>query len=323
MTTSRPAVSVLLTSYNRASFIAASIESVLQQTFTDFELLIVDDCSTDGTLDIVRAYERRDSRIRLVCNDHNLGQFPNRNHAAALARADLMKFHDSDDLMYPHCLQVMVSMLSSEPRAGFGLSKGSVWPGGPCPMLLTPRLAYQREYFGQGMFSCGPSGAIFRTETFRRLGGFENAGVPSDALFWMRACTTENVLLLPADLFWYRVHPHQELQSAAGQQQYARVAGWMWQALNRPECPLSRDEREQARRNFTYHLAKRTMQDLRRGRWTFAARRLRYSTLTLTDGLRYLRRPRRNNLAGTPLGPDGDFVTPSWAVAQHETAHKP
>ena len=323
MTPSRPAVSVLLTSFNRAAFVAASIESVLQQTFGDFELLIVDDCSTDGTLDIVRDYERRDSRIRVVCNERNLGQFPNRNRAAELARGELMKYHDSDDLMYPHCLHVMVSMLLAEPRAGFGLSKGTVWPGGPCPMLLTPRMAYQREFFGQGMFSCGPAGAIFRTDTFRRLGGFEDVGVPSDALFWMRACTTEHVLLLPADLFWYRVHPQQELQSAAARQQYARVAGWMWQALNWPECPLIPEEREQARRNFTYHLAKRTLQDLRRGRWTFATARLRHSTLTLADWLRYLRPPRRDNLAGTPLGPDGGFLTPSWASARQEPARKP
>ena len=52
----RPSVSVLLTSYNRAKFIRASIESVLQQTFTDFELLIVDDCSTDNTCEIAREY---------------------------------------------------------------------------------------------------------------------------------------------------------------------------------------------------------------------------------------------------------------------------
>ena len=148
--------------------------------------------------------------------------------------------------MYPHCLAVMVPMLLSEPRAGFGLSTGTLWPGGPCPMLLTPRMAYQREFLGAGLFMCGPSGAIFRTDVFRRLGGFVDEGAPSDHLFWMRACTTVNVLLLPADLFWYRVHPQQEFQSAAGAQQYARVAGWLWRALDAPECPLTPEEREQA-----------------------------------------------------------------------------
>jgi len=309
-----PRVSVLMTAYNRAGYIASSIESVLAQTFTDLELVIVDDCSTDGTLAIAREYERLDPRVRVAVNERNLGDYGNRNHAATLVRAPLFKYHDSDDLMYPHCLHTMVTMLESEPRAGFGLSRGSLWPGGPCPMLLTPRMAYQREFFGDGLFSCGPSGAIFRTQVFRDLGGFVDEGAASDHLFWMRACTSVDVLLLPSDLFWYRIHPAQEFQSARAQRQYAKMAGWIWQAIDAPECPLTPAEREQAKRNRAYHLARRTLQDVRRGRWRFALDRLRHSTMTPGDWLRYLRPPQRSALAGTPLGADGDFVTPSWAA---------
>jgi glycosyltransferase involved in cell wall biosynthesis len=285
---------------------------VLAQTFSDFELIVVDDCSTDGTLELAREYERLDARVRVVVNEQNLGDYRNRNHAAAFVGAPLFKYHDSDDLMYPHCLQVMVSMMDAEPRAGFGLSTGAAWPGGPCPMLLTPRMAYQREFFGGGLFQCGPAGAIFRTETFRQLGGFVDSGAASDHLFWMRACMTVNVLLLPADLFWYRIHPSQEFQSERAQRQYAKMAGSIWQALDAPACPLTPAEREQARRNRAYHLAKRTLEDVRRGRWRIAAERLRFSNMTVGDWLKYLRRPRRNAIAGTPLAADGDFVTPSW-----------
>ena len=144
--TTAPTVSVLLTAYNRERYIASSIESVLAQTFGDFELLITDNCSTDGTLKSPSRYTLVDSRVRVVVNERNLGQFGNRNRAAELSRGSLLKYHDSDDLMYPHCLAAMVAMLQSEPRAGFGLSSGSAWTGGPCPMLLTPRMAYQREY---------------------------------------------------------------------------------------------------------------------------------------------------------------------------------
>ena len=308
-----PTVSVLLTAYNRSRFIAASIESVLAQTFTDFELVIVDDCSTDDTLEIARGYERRDSRVRVIANERNLGQFPNRNRAAELARAELMKFHDSDDLMYPHCLQVMVSMMQSEPAAGFGLTKGANWPGGPCPMLLTPRMAYQREFLGQGISSPGPAGAIFRTAVFRKLGGFEDVGVPSDTLFWIRACATEHVLLLPADLFWYRTHADQEFHSAAAEAQYAKVAGWAWDALNAPGCPLTPAEREQAKRNRAILLAKRTVQDIRRGRWKYSFDRLRHSKLTIGDWLRYLRPPARDMFAGTPVDANGEFIVPTWS----------
>ena len=83
---SAPAVSVLLTTYNRESFLASAIESVLCPDLQDFELLIVDDGSTDRTVEIARAYERLDSRVRVVVNERNLGQFRNRNRAAELAR---------------------------------------------------------------------------------------------------------------------------------------------------------------------------------------------------------------------------------------------
>jgi len=309
-----PLVSVLLTSYNRERYIATSIESVLTQTFGDFELLVTDNCSTDGSADIARSYERLDTRVRVVVNERNLGQFGNRNHAAELARAPLLKYHDSDDLMYRHCLEVMVSMLMSEPRAGFGLSCGWCWPGGPCPMLLTPRMAYQREFLGGGLFMCGPSGAIFRTGVFRELGGFVDHGAPSDHLFWLRACARINVLLLPADLFWYRQHPSQEFQSARAQREYALVFGASCQALNVRDCPLTPEEREQAKRNRVYHLAKRTAQDLRRARWTTVHTRLRTSGLSLRDWLTYLRPPRRDALAGTPVDANGEYVIPQSSV---------
>ena len=81
-----PRISVLLTSYNREDFIAASIESVLAQTVTDLELVICDDRSSDGTADIVRDYVRRDSRIRFSVNARNLGDYSNRRQVARNAR---------------------------------------------------------------------------------------------------------------------------------------------------------------------------------------------------------------------------------------------
>src|SRR5262249_10669932 len=174
--TGAPIVSVLVTSYNRERYIGASIESVLSQTFGDFELLVTDNCSTDATLEIARGYERIDRRIRVVVNERNLGQFGNRNRAAELARATLLKYHDSDDVMYPHCLGVMVTAMQTVPEAVIGLSAGRYWYGGPCPMLLTPRLSFQREFLGAGLFNQGPGSAIFRADAFRALGGWIDRG---------------------------------------------------------------------------------------------------------------------------------------------------
>ena len=83
---SRPLVTVLLTAYNRERYIVASIESVLAQSCGNFELVVVDDRSSDATLAIAREYERKDSRVRVHANERNLGDYGNRNFAASLAR---------------------------------------------------------------------------------------------------------------------------------------------------------------------------------------------------------------------------------------------
>jgi len=306
-----PAVSVLITSYNRQACLAAAIESVLAQRFTDFELLVVDDASTDGSVEVARRHER-DPRVRVVVNEKNLGQFPNRNHAASLARAPLIKFHDSDDLMYPHCLEVMVECLRTEPRADFALSGSRTWNGGPCPMLLTPADSYRREFLGAGMFNLGPACALFRTAFFRATGGFPERGVASDYLFWLAACREARVLLVPGDLFWYRVHGGQELVSPAAARDYAASWGAGWRALEHADCPLGSSELVQARRNWLYILLRSSWRDLRRGRPSLAWFRLRRAELGLRDLLTYLRRPRRDRWAGTPLDPAGEFLVPGW-----------
>ena len=293
-----PLVSVLLTVYNRERCLAESIESVLAQTFGDFELIVVDDHSSDGSVDIARQYERLDRRIRVVTNDRNYGQFPNRNRAASFATAPFLKFHDSDDVMYPHCLAVMLPPVQAESRAGFGLSGDRSWPGCAVPRLLTPRQAYQREFLGFGLFMYGPACALFRSEVFRQLGGFDDYGTPSDTIFWMRAAARHPVLLLPGDLFYYRVHPDQLLRAPGAARAYASVAGHAWRSLSAPDCPLSENERRMARRNLAGTTAKSIWNAVRSGDFGLAAARIAGAGMSLGDWARYLRRPLRSSLAG-------------------------
>jgi glycosyltransferase involved in cell wall biosynthesis len=300
-----PRISVLLTSYNREDYIAESIESVLAQSLTDFELIICDDRSGDGTVGIIREYAQRDPRIRFSINERNLGDYANRRHVAGLARGRFLKYHDSDDVMYPHCLATMVEPLEAEPRAAFALSSARGWPGGPCPMLLTPRLAYEREFLGAGLFQQGPASALFRAEAFRALGGFPEVDFSGDYLFWLRACQTVNVLLVPGDLFYYRVHASQEIAKPASLVAYARGAAEAWRVLNSQECPLTGDALEYAKRNFVYSQARGIYRHLKAGRVRAAAVTSRHLGLNVTDWVSYLRPPRRTATAGTPPAGEG------------------
>ncbi|MGE3274097.1 MAG: glycosyltransferase family 2 protein [Vicinamibacterales bacterium] len=299
---SAPAVSVVMTAHNRERYIAGAIESVLAQTFDDLELIVCDDGSSDRTVEIAEAYAAQDPRVRVVRNPANLGDYPNRNHAATFARGRYLKYHDSDDVMYPHCLSVMHGMLDAEPSAGFALSASGAWPGGPCPMLLTPEQAYQREYLGSGLFHLGPAAALFRTDVFRTLGGFPEVGAASDYVFWVRACRQVSVLLVPGDLFHWRVHPDQESVRETDQADKARVSLEGWLALSVPDCPLGPDDRLVARRNWTWIVVRGSWRHLRAGRFALAHAVWRHSGLSLLDVVRYLRRPRRSAGAGVPAG---------------------
>jgi hypothetical protein len=302
---SSPLISVLVTSYNREDYIAEAIDSVLAQSVTDFELIVSDDCSTDGTVAIVNDYARRDSRIRLSVNERNLGDYANRGQAASLARGRFLKYHDSDDVMYRHCLQTMLEPLEQEPRAAFALSAAVAWPGGACPMLLTPRLAYEREFLGHGLFQQGPASALFRADAFRALGGFPPIAHAGDYLFWLHACTKVNVLLVPADLFYYRMHPGQEIAKPSNVEAFGRAAAETWRMLNSPECPLTGATLEIGKRNFVFTQGRGIYRSLKRGQFAAAATTARLIGLGPRDWITYLRPPRRSASAGTPLTTGG------------------
>ena len=91
-------VTIALSVYNVAEYVRASLDSILAQTFKDFELLCIDDASTDGTWQILQEYARHDSRIRLLRHDHNQGLSVSRNRAIQEARGEYLLMLDGDDL---------------------------------------------------------------------------------------------------------------------------------------------------------------------------------------------------------------------------------
>lgn len=106
-----PRVSVIMTVYNGARHLDEAIASVLTQTLTDFEFLIVDDCSTDATPERLRAAEAGDPRIRILWNETNLGPYPSANRALEEARAPIIARMDADDISEPERLERQVAAL--------------------------------------------------------------------------------------------------------------------------------------------------------------------------------------------------------------------
>ena len=103
-----------MTAYNGEAYIREAIEGVLSQSFRDFELLVVDDGSSDGTVEIVRDF--KDDRLRLVQNERNLGISNSRNRGNELARGRYLAAHDQDDISYPNRLKEEVEVLEADPK---------------------------------------------------------------------------------------------------------------------------------------------------------------------------------------------------------------
>lgn len=104
-------VSIILPSYNLEKYIAETIESVLSQTYTNWELLITDDCSTDETVNIVKSYCEKDHRIKLFCQERNCGAGAARNNSIMEARGRYIAFLDGDDWWYPEKLQMQIDFI--------------------------------------------------------------------------------------------------------------------------------------------------------------------------------------------------------------------
>src|SRR5262245_14126968 len=113
-----PLVSVVTPFYNTAPYLAECIESVLRQSYRNFEYILVDNQSTDGSADIARKYAAQDPRIRVVRNDTFLGQVPNYNRGLSLISPEsrYTKMVEADNWIYPHCLTEMVAVAEQHPR---------------------------------------------------------------------------------------------------------------------------------------------------------------------------------------------------------------
>lgn len=118
-----PRVSVLIPTYNFARFLPEAIESVLAQDFEDYELLIVDDCSQDGSAEVLARFAARDPRIRYKVNSPNMGMVQNWNYCMSLARGEYIKFLFGDDKFADRqALGKLVAILDSDPGVALAVS---------------------------------------------------------------------------------------------------------------------------------------------------------------------------------------------------------
>ena len=197
-------VSIMMPAHNSASFIKASIESVQAQTYCEWELLVVDDCSTDDTAAIAKSMAAQDQRIRVFVNEQNSGAAFSRNRALREAKGDWIAFLDSDDLWEPEKLTRQVAFMEAS-GCGFsyteyltvdedGRPQGRRFSG---PTRITR--AVMRRY-------CWP-GCLTVMYNSRIVGLVQIADLKkhNDYAMWLKVVEKADCLLLPEVLGEYRV----------------------------------------------------------------------------------------------------------------------
>lgn len=199
-------VSIIMPNYNSERFLHETINSVLDQTYKNWELLIVDDCSTDQSVPIIESYANSDPRIRLLLNDQNRGAAHSRNSAISQAKGKWIAFLDSDDVWVKEKLQTQLDFMIKlhiyfcyskyeridEETVSLGKTVGG-------PKVIDKRKMFRYNYVGCStvMYDAQTVGLV---QIDDRVGNGRN-----DYALWLKVCRICDCYLLPETLTLYRV----------------------------------------------------------------------------------------------------------------------
>ncbi|UBF29191.1 glycosyltransferase [Kovacikia minuta CCNUW1] len=273
MTVNSPRVSLGLAVYNGEEFVREAIDSVLAQTFQDFELIISDNASTDRTPEICLEYASREPRIRYIRNDRNMGAAWNLNRVFELSTGEYFKLVAHDDVIAPDYLAKCVEVLDQDPSILLchswmktinekgeileDLDDGTVIPSTSGlkhfvkqalkPLLGDGRMHVDspkpRERFRSQVCtynSCHQIHGMMRVSAVK-LPIWDNYG-HSDGVFLAKLALSGPFHLIPEYLFFYRVHSEQSMLKHLrkdGQQDFARYSAW-WDPNNQGRIMLPR-----------------------------------------------------------------------------------
>ena len=206
----QPKISVVMSVYNGILYLREAVESILNQTFTDFEFIIIEDGSTDSTWKILTEYADKDQRVRLVKNEENIGLTKSLNKGLALAQGGYVARQDADDMSLPERFEKQVVLLDKHPdvvlvSCNLELidSEGRII--GKYQRACDPDLvAWYLQFYNR---LAGHSQVMFRRETVVNWGGYcQTHRYSQDYELWCRLVRVGKIAILPEVLLQQRIH---------------------------------------------------------------------------------------------------------------------
>lgn len=174
-------VSVVMPAYNAEKFIGEAIESILSQTFKDFEFIILDDCSKDKTWEIIQEYAKKDERIIPVKNEKNLNIALNRNKGVEMAKGKYVVWADADDISKPDRIEKLFNYMESHPEVGICGSNFQSFSGDK--LMDTREFFEDDDLLRKNIFKFSPVAqptAIVRKACFDKVGYYNPSYPPAE-----------------------------------------------------------------------------------------------------------------------------------------------
>lgn len=212
MTLNNPKITVLLSVFNDEKYIGEAIESILNQTFEDFELLIIDDCSTDGTVEAINSY--KDPRIRLTINEENIDITKSLNNGLKSARGKYIARHDSDDVSSLNRLEKQFNFLeNNKDYAAVGSYTEVIDENSNLIRFLRCETSAEEIYYNLSYRNNLTSSSImFLKEMIYDIGSYDESSSHSeDYEFWFRISRKYKIYVIAEYLVKYRIRDNQRL----------------------------------------------------------------------------------------------------------------
>lgn len=230
-------VSVIMSAYNTEMYLAEAIESVLEQTYRDFELIIINDGSTDKTLEIIQDYQAKDDRIKLISHD-NIGLAASLNKGLEEAKGELIIRFDADDIMLNHRIEEQVNFMNTHPKIGMSSCHCYFIDENGNTIGKQKYSGYESEKNFKETFQrdhtvlVSHTGFICRKEDILKVGGYRILPIAEDKDLFTRMAEQGSVLVVQDKfLMKYRVHGSSVMASELDKQFTSLVASaWVGEA---------------------------------------------------------------------------------------------
>lgn len=221
----KPLVSVIVPNFNGGPYIRQALDSIVSQSYKNLEIIVIDDGSTDDSVEVLTEYAAKTTEMTLVLQQ-NAGVAVARNKGISVARGDYIAFLDSDDYWHPEKLSLQIDILGKEQNFGVCFSSYMLWPPGTDNNYQNPDVMYSRRSFEPGLavdkeftgwiyhillrdVYVWTGTVVIRKEVLNRVGGFNNElKIGEDHDLWLRIADKYQMVKLSFPSALYRTRPN-------------------------------------------------------------------------------------------------------------------